>query len=752
MKRIKSFVLCVVIAMTAVLCAFADETTTTTTTTTTSSRVVAAQSVSNVLATLNVTEDLTGRLVAQSANMDLYLVMVGEYPNILLVDRRTNHEWMSWCPEGMLMGSMNRSWTKKVNSMFTLNYVKYSEKKSVATEISAADGEVVVEDIENGVRLRYDFSDISVSLAMDITLDGDILDVRFPFSEISESEDYGITSIEAMTNFGASAGDMPGYVFYPDGSGALLRNKNYSTVDKASKYSWQIYGVDNYDISVYDVMERTDLQQAYLPVFGIKQNDSAYLAVVGEGASDSILNLYPSGYITGLNRVGTEFVYRRFYNTPRQDGEIVLRSEKNIIESDHEIKYIFIADGAEGYSADYNGMANAYRDYLLDNGQLNNALEDETQMPFALNLFMGINATSLLFDEYVSMTTFDQAEEIYNALSEKGVSNILLNLIGWQKDGYGRYPDKNTPASQLGGAGALKELAKTVNTSGGRLLLNLNVTDANSKYGGFSTRRDVLYTNSQMLVTDSDSEKYIISPTVAFENFKNNYVGNILDAGASGVTFERIGKYLYNDYNEGHPITRGGSADVWAELFEETKNTVGSVAVSEANAYTFASADHIYNAPISDSGYFITDERVPFYEMVVHGYIPYSTKAANLFHDSEKQTLEWVEYGCVPFYELTHEESSNLKDTDYNELFTSLCDDWIEPAGEKYAEMAQRLGNIWKQPMVRHDKMDESVFRVTYASGDMVYVNYNNYAVTVDGVAVEAMDYAVVMMRGGAAQ
>ena len=48
------------------------------------------------------------------------------------------------------------------------------------------------------------------------------------------------------------------------------------------------------------------------------------------------------------------------------------------------------------------------------------------------------------------------------------------------------------------------------------------------------------------------------------------------------------------------------------------------------NAYTFGYVSDIIDAPVEYSQFYIIDEQVPFYQMVIHGSIDYSGEALNL--------------------------------------------------------------------------------------------------------------------------
>ena len=58
--------------------------------------------------------------------------------------------------------------------------------------------------------------------------------------------------------------------------------------------------------------------------------------------------------------------------------------------------------------------------------------------------------------------------------------------------------------------------------------------------------------------------------------------------------------------------------------------------------------------------------------------------------------------------------------------------------------MAQRLGDHWSETIDRHERLSDSLVRITYGSGTTVLLNYGDSEVVQDGVTVPAMDFTVV--------
>ena len=181
---------------------------------------------------------------------------------------------------------------------------------------------------------------------------------------------------------------------------------------------------------------------------------------------------------------------------------------------------------------------------------------------------------------------------------------------------------------------------------------------------------------------------------------------------------------------------------------EASSDIFGFAAVYGGNTYILENADRLFDIPFEDSGQIFTDECIPFYQMTVHGSIPYSSGPGNLFYDETVQKLKWVEYGYIPYYQLTYRESNILKNTRYKQLFSSCYKDWLDTAISTYKEFNSRLGDVWSEYIIEHEKIKDGLFRVKYQNSVTVYVNYNEKTEMVDGYHVNALDYLVVDGEG----
>jgi hypothetical protein len=183
-------------------------------------------------------------------------------------------------------------------------------------------------------------------------------------------------------------------------------------------------------------------------------------------------------------------------------------------------------------------------------------------------------------------------------------------------------------------------------------------------------------------------------------------------------------------------------------MMRKSRAQFGGAAASGGNAYVLPYTDRIFSLGTKDSGYFFTDETVPFYQMVVHGLIPYSGRPQNLFHDPQVQFLKMVEYGYMPFYQLTYQHSEELKDTFFADLFSSRYSSWSDAIVSKYKEMNDKLRGTWSQTMVDHRRLKDNVIQTTYEDGTRIIVNYDNDAFQIDGHTVPGQNYFVLPKEG----
>ena len=135
------------------------------------------------------------------------------------------------------------------------------------------------------------------TITLRYVLEGNSLIVSVPFDRIAYNPSYPITRLGILPFFGAGGLEDDGYLFVPDGSGAIINFNNSKYTQIASNNP--VYGWD-------EAMPRNALvtdNRAPFPVFGIQKNGNAVVCIIEEGASYASIQADVSGRNCSYNRV-----------------------------------------------------------------------------------------------------------------------------------------------------------------------------------------------------------------------------------------------------------------------------------------------------------------------------------------------------------------------------------------------------------------------------------------------------------------
>lgn len=682
---------------------------------------------------------------ASSSSLELYYRETDG--TVMVKDLRNRHFWISSVDKEKygISPNLNEMWKYKLSSMLNIKYFDSLRNEGVPVETNAIKEKafIKIKKIYDGICIRYVFESIQLEIQMEVLLKDDGITVRVPFGGIKENGTLKLTSIEILPVFGAAGAQDDGYVFYPDGSGAISSFNTNRSKTAVAQYRWVVYGNDVIDMEQETKEAQRGIKTAMLPVFGIKNGQNAFVAVISEGAADSIINYIPSGVAVNINRIFPEVVYRRTIDMSelgsnggnKQTNEKITMFEEKIQKKDVTVDYFFLY----GQDADYSGMANKCRAYFEGNGWIRKSLETDGEMPLAVNLFMGISEKRAIWDKYISVTSFSQANEILEKIYGIFDGKLILSLTGWARGGYDRYPTLPEADERLGGSKGLKRLSSQIKVNRGDIYLNVNLMDYDKHNGGFSLTKDVLYYGNTLPVTEKTKNYYLLNAARMFDKHMEKYQKLAVEEQV-GLGLEKYGSSLFVDFNDS--MTREGLADRIAMGISELNEKRIKVA-GEGNLFMLGNASYLVNIPQSDSMYELTDEAVPFYQMVVHGFIPYTSEPGNLAFDYQWQKLKWIEYGSIPYYVLTYLPSENLKYTAYNHLFSSNYLNWLDTIAETAREYKENMTNLWKYKIVRHEMLQKGIYRISYENGQKVYINYTSQPVKAGQLTIESMNYRV---------
>ncbi len=671
-------------------------------------------------------------------NDNIRLEFANGFSEIHLIDKNTGTVWSSSMSDsGFDLSSVNVNWQQRMQSLFSISTTHLGEGTGVITSYNLAGTSynAVPYETEDGIGIRYDITGAGIVICIEFALTDSGVSIRIPNERIEESGGFGLVSLDLMPFFGGAVDGRDGYLFYPDGSGAIMRFDDSDHWGE-SYVTYSVYG---------DIVNNSRLKQYFdeseplvmLPVFGANYGADGFVSYVTEGEENSKITVTPSNSIIPVNYIYPSFTYRRGFDDLRITSSQILQYDDIMLDTNYEIRYEILPQE----HAEYADMATAYREYLIENEQLLKK-DDSDSLHLALDLFMGIKEDGLIFDTFQSLTSFQQAQEILDELKEAIDGEIDATLLGWTKNGYGTEPQYFPVNRNLGGSSGMEELVEYAEKNEINLSLAADFITVAADASGYNKRNDVSYLGNYQLITDVFSSIRLISPNVVAENFED-FLSDAEKYSLGGLSFENIGVMLYYNYGDRNTVSTSECKEYWQQILQDAKDTFGSVTCEGGNLYALAVSDKVTEIPKNHYGYRMTTDEVPFYQILVHGYVDYTGEAMNLSSDADVLRLKWIEYGYTPYFEITYESSEKLIKTEYNQLFTSQYDDWKDEILNTYQIMQDALQDVQNVAIISHEEVQQDVFCTGYENGVKIYVNYNESAVDIDGIMIGALDYKV---------
>jgi len=614
-----------------------------------------------------------------------------------------------------------------LESPFVLEYVTAGKTQRNMTNALDAKLDKRFVRTDRGIEVTYRYPKLGLALAIRYELTDHGLEVTVPSQGIEESGDNRLFTLQLLPFFGAVSGtEEEGYLFVPDGPGGLIYYDR-SHPPSGNRYDYMIYDDDPANLQERDIPREA---VAY-PVFGLKRGDQAYAAIVKDGKATTRITAMPAGVQTSYHSIAAKFVYREEYLRKVSTMAPPINSvQKERIRQDRKVDYRLLS----GDAANYSGMAQTYRDYLLETKQLPPSLPPAEHVPMLLGLVGGGTKDVFGGNRYISATTFMQAEEMVSSLADQGVKNLRIQFQGWQDGGFIGSDRRFPVQTKLGGAQGAKRFTAAMKTRGIPVLFEDDLTWMKIGKTDVSMKTEGIRSIDTTVFHDRKDVNFLLNPVTAVRSAKET-IDRLAELGVSGILYNGVGSTVFRDYNK-QALEREDTAYLYAQLLSYTKARMGLAATNRGNDYALASSDLLTRFPLESSYDFLVDETVPFYPMAVHGSLLYTGVEGNLRSEYGKEQLKAIEYGAIPSFRLTYERSRELKGTNYDDLYSSEYAVWKDRVIEEYKTFDQ-LAPLVNRRMIRHEKQAEGVYAVTYDDGSRVTVDYNTnrFEVTKGGSA-----------------
>ena len=604
-----------------------------------------------------------------------------------------------------------------------------------------------VSDIPNGIRVMYSYTGAGFKFPVEYVLEDDHLRASVKVSEIEESSSANIaTEMTVLGSFGAASDKEEGYFVIPDGSGVLVRFNNQRTLQN-NIYQQRVYGAD---VTAVPQNRGAVAEQIYMPVYGIVKEDNALLAVAAKGDSNVYLTANVSKQSnSSYNICNFTFILRgtdSFYMSGNNRDKYTVFERGAIKSDDIEMLYYPISKKC----ADYVDVAERYRQYLLDEQGVKIRSEADSA-PLYLDLYGGVMKKKPVLGIPISLKTsvtdYGQAADIISSLKNGGVEDMVISYNNWTNDGIKNKIDTDgKPSGKLGGKGDFKALTDLIDSSGYSLYPvsdNRDFRSGNGYYSfsGTSVRvsgsysRIVSYDKAYGVPDGFRKNLSLLSPSYYSEIF-TDIAENYSESGLSGAAPANLTAALYGDYGR-KSVSRAKAEKLLTDGFRQLDEKLsGGMLADSANAYALPYVSHITGAPVTSSRFDLFDEDIPFYQIVLHGVIPYSAEAVNGSPDPEEALLRAAATGSNISYDMIYEETDKLKDTELDGLYYANYKGWTDTAAEDYKLLAPMLRAV-SDSFITDYHQDGDIITTEYSNGTVVTADLRALTVTYNGSVIE---------------
>lgn len=713
-------------------------------------------------------------LISENEFLALYAITnndqnrIGE---IAVLDKATGYVWRSnpTDQDADVIGQAAGHAYYRTKSQFACTYAQGYSFYDLNSYYSCVTQNLVTATVNAGksVKFVFKFADLDFVIPIEYSLDSDGFKAEIllndPEAKLSYTKtgvvaagvfgateqdiDYNITEIKLLPAFGATSYNEDGYLFIPDGSGALV-NFNNGKDNVAQPYSAPVYG--NYkDSQSADYRKASD--RYYLPVFGTVKNDGhALMGIIEDNASVAFVNAEVSGFETAYNKVYPSYLHKIIKGADKGGTAQPMSNELRDPEKNFTVKYYTLT----GDNASYVGMAKFYREYLIEKQGMTKA-DDLRDTALFLDMYAGVEKkTSIVgipWNIFDVMTTYEDIINISDDMTEAGIDNVVFRYNDWTKKN-NRKKVQKAPNFEgaIGGKKGYLKAAEHLAEKNMSFYLNIDFINFSKSGNGYSRLSDSVkypnqapaYQSSGMTAHINMGSRWCLLKADKVKDAALKFADKCEKNSITAISLENLGNAIYSDGSNKGGLSRGQCMNMWQETIAAYKEKGLNVLTTTPDAYAVINSDVLLEIPSKDTYVEIADEGVPFYQMVVRGYKTYTTENINMSSAPDEMILNAAETGSSMLYSLIAGDTTTLKETYLSYLYSCNYSQWKDEIISEYKKLSETLSCVDGQTIENHEKLSEGLYKTTYANGVAVYVNYNKNDVTLEnGLTVPARGY-----------
>ena len=672
---------------------------------------------------------------------------------------------------------LNTTYVGIANSLITIEYIDSDKTKQISSA-SEKNARSLLSPSGNGggnFELDIAFTSPDIALKVCIALSGEGITYHIPRDSFAGNDLNKLSAVLITPFLCASGGRMkvldpdtldwteqdryraPGYVLVPDGSGALIRFTDNTSV--FNPYDGDVYGPDHATETYYytELHDDVPVHDPVVPVFGMAVGDrqAGFVAWADRGDEymDIIVNpdeTRSTSYTWAYPRFEYNVKYYQLYD---EHGNGFFSTLDAPFGYDIDMTYRFLyGDGSDGTpAADYTGMARAYREHLTDTGMLSPRPAAREDIPLRLDFIMADSQNGVILTRQVTVTTVQDVRSILDDVLESGIENISCGLIGWQKKGESlTRPDRDVYSAAVGRKADFARLIRDLAERGVEISKARNTTRINSMMTNYYQTAVKAVSNWYVSVDES----WLLPSSVPVNTFgfatpeKTAEWTRVFAANAAdhseALTLSGVTNVLNSHWSRtGCETSLTDAVRLYAETLESIPLKLN---LENPNLYLWPYTDKYLQMPVGNSWYIYETDSVPFLQMVLNGTMEMIAPYANFSFYTRDCVLRMIDYNVSPSFILSREASWNLADSFSSSLYSTEYDLYRELIRSVYGEINSVLRQVRGYEWTEREVPQNGIVINTYRRGTerkRIIINYTENSVTVDGLAVPAMSAEV---------
>ena len=663
---------------------------------------------------------------------------------------------------------LNTTFTGFANSILTVEYLAEGNnpKRISSSSHTGVSMDLLTFDDETHYAFDIDFRTLDIEIELNVYLTDKGIRFEVLDEDITGDGVGQMTGIVLAPFMGASGGaferfdlaeldygddeifkeKVPGYALVPDGSGNLIRFNDNDV--KLEDYESTIYGDDPGQGNHYydEFYGYVPFKTSSMPVFGIAHgnNQAGFVAYSTSGDEYMQVVSMPEENLTYYNYTYPRFVYNKLYfQVYNKSGWGYLTTYEDRNHFDLSIQYEFLT-GTEGPSADYVGMAKAYRTYLIEQGLLTEKTYGYNSIPMRMDFLMSDVEKGITGYDNMVTTTTSGVDRILTDFTENGVDNINSGLLGWQDGGITLgHPGELDFSRQIGRKRDFESLIEEYNSVGIDISFSQDYYMINEEMmnirGNATRHTSTWYSRLQTYdipiglfyyARPEKSIEWMLYQTREFDKL------NVASYTVTGST-----NNLTSDYTDN--MLRTESKQYMIDGFGELNDDV-LLNAYQPNMYLWQYTDRYLNTPIYGTQFLIETDTVPFLQLVLQGtmemYGPYS----NFSFYTQKDMLRMIDYNIYPSFVITEEPAYLLTDTLSRNYYSTEYELYEELMLQVYNTVDFALSNVINSEWTNRTVVENGIVVNEYDNGIEVVINYTDEAYTYDGVIIDPVSYQVI--------